>query len=370
MQRVVAACALLLGIGALPAAHAATLYRCTGSGGETVFSSSTAGYAGCRRLGSYAPSGRRAPPVARKAEASLAAVRGSVETTARPTAPASLDGVEGSVQTTARAPLPRKTLFADVQGSVRTSARMVELVSTAPTPAGVPGRWSYSESRAQPDPAVAAAASGAAGDRVLRGAVYRVVRKDGSVEYTNLPPAAQRGRAVTMLFSYISTCMACNLHSPINWNSVRLNFDAYAATIRAASVEFGVDEAFLRAIIHAESAFNPRALSIKGAQGLMQLMPATAGDMGVLDAFDADQNIRGGARYLALLLRNFGGDERLAAAAYNAGPAAVQRYNGVPPYAETRVYVERVGALRKRYGAAAHPSLAAVKPAARIAGDL
>lgn len=368
LQRVVAGCALLLALGWLPASHASALYRCTGSGGEAVFSSSTAGYTGCKRLGSFGAPTRRAASAAPKA--SLAAVRGSVETTARASLPASLAQVEGSVQTTAQAPRPRRTLFADVQGSVQTSARMVELMSPVPAATGQPGRWSYSESRNMPDPEVAAAASGAAGDRVLRGAVYRVVRKDGSVEYTNLPPPSQRGHAVTMLFSYISTCMACNLHSPINWNSVRLNFTAYASAIRAASAEFGVDEAFLRAIIHAESAFNPRAMSLKGAQGLMQLMPATAGDMGVLDAFDADQNIRGGARYLALLLRNFSGNERLAAAAYNAGPGAVQRYKGVPPYAETQVYVERVGALRKRYGDAAHPPLAAVKAAAHAASEL
>jgi soluble lytic murein transglycosylase-like protein len=190
--------------------------------------------------------------------------------------------------------------------------------------------------------------------------VYRIVRRDGSVEYTNLrPPGGNGTHAVTMLFSYIATCVACDVRSPIRWGSVSLNLTAYADVIRAASIESGVDEAFLRAIIHAESAFNPRALSIKGAQGLMQLMPGTASDMGVLDAFDTEQNIRGGARYLGLLLHDFGGNEQLAAAAYNAGPGAVQRYSGVPPYAETRVYVERVGTLRKRYGAAIHPPLAA-----------
>jgi soluble lytic murein transglycosylase-like protein len=200
------------------------------------------------------------------------------------------------------------------------------------------------------------------GTRILRGAVYRVVRSDGSVEYTNLPPGNQKGRAVTMLFTYLATCVACDLHSTIHWGSVALNLTAYADTIRAASAEYGVDEAFLRAIIHAESAFNPHALSLKGAQGLMQLMPATASDMGVLDAFDTDQNIRGGARYLSLLLHDFNGDERLAAAAYNAGPNAVQRYSGVPPYAETQVYVERVGTLRKRYGAVLRPPPAVRAP--------
>jgi soluble lytic murein transglycosylase-like protein len=83
--------------------------------------------------------------------------------------------------------------------------------------------------------------------------------------------------------------------------------------------------------------------------------------MGVLDAFDAAQNIRGGARYLAQLLKTFDGDERLAAAAYNAGPGAVLRYNGVPPFAETQVYVKRVGELRRRYGAAVHGAMTAMR---------
>ncbi|MGB2788164.1 MAG: lytic transglycosylase domain-containing protein, partial [Dokdonella sp.] len=115
------------------------------------------------------------------------------------------------------------------------------------------------------------------------------------------------------------------------------------------ATDYGVDAALLRAVIHAESAFNPMAVSAKGAQGLMQLMPGTANDLGVADAFDAQQNIRGGAQYLAQMLREFDGDERLATAAYNAGPGAVQKYENVPPYAETQVYVERVATLKERY---------------------
>jgi soluble lytic murein transglycosylase-like protein len=152
-----------------------------------------------------------------------------------------------------------------------------------------------------------------------------------------------------MLFTYIDTCVACNLHSPVDWAHVPLNLTAYTDAVRSAAAEYGVDPALLRAVIHAESAFNPHAMSAKGAQGLMQLMPGTASDMGVVDAFDAAQNIRGGAQYLAQMLKNFGGDERLATAAYNAGPGAVQRYADVPPFAETRVYVERVATLRERY---------------------
>jgi soluble lytic murein transglycosylase-like protein len=84
----------------------------------------------------------------------------------------------------------------------------------------------------------------------------------------------------------------------------------------------------------------------------MQLMPGTANDMGVADAFDAVQNIRGGERYLSMLLRNFKGDAQLATAAYNAGPGAVQKYGGVPPYDETQMYVQRVATLRDRYAKA------------------
>ena len=130
---------------------------------------------------------------------------------------------------------------------------------------------------------------------------------------------------------------------------MRLNTNAYGDEIAAASKKYGVDEAVVRAIIHAESAFNPKALSRVGAQGLMQLMPATARRFGVGDAFDAGQNISGGVQYLAWLLERFDGDLTLAAAGYNAGEGAVDKYKGVPPYTETKRYVERVGVLAARY---------------------
>ncbi len=152
-----------------------------------------------------------------------------------------------------------------------------------------------------------------------------------------------------MLFTYIATCVACDIHSKINFARTALNLDAYKTEIAAAAATYGIDGALLRAVIHAESAFNPMALSNKGAQGLMQLMPGTAGDLGVTNAFDAAQNIRGGARYLGELLKSFNGDTQLATAAYNAGPGAVQKYHGVPPYDETQVYVQRVATLRDRY---------------------
>ena len=105
----------------------------------------------------------------------------------------------------------------------------------------------------------------------------------------------------------------------------------------------------MRAIMHAESAFNPNALSRAGAQGLMQLMPATARRFGVANAYDPTQNIHGGVEYLAWLLKRYNNDLVLAAAGYNAGEGAVDRHKGVPPYSETQRYVQRVAVLAERY---------------------
>jgi soluble lytic murein transglycosylase-like protein len=101
----------------------------------------------------------------------------------------------------------------------------------------------------------------------------------------------------------------------------------------------------IEAVIRVESAYNPRAVSRKGARGLMQLMPDTAARFGVHDAFDPEQNVLGGARYLSVLLAQFEGDVALACAAYNAGEHTVRRYGGVPPYRETQRYVEKIQRL-------------------------
>lgn len=108
------------------------------------------------------------------------------------------------------------------------------------------------------------------------------------------------------------------------------------------SAQHQVRADLVRAVIQAESAFNPLARSHKGAMGLMQLMPATATELGVTDAYDPEQNIRGGVTYLKALLRKYSDNEELALAAYNAGPAAVKKYGAVPPYRETRNYVARI----------------------------
>jgi soluble lytic murein transglycosylase-like protein len=112
--------------------------------------------------------------------------------------------------------------------------------------------------------------------------------------------------------------------------------------VSEASLKHGVDSDFIHSVIKQESAGNSNAVSRTGARGLMQLMPATASQLGVHDSFSPEQNVHGGARYLRELLERYNGDALKALAAYNAGPEAVDRYKGVPPYRETRQYVQRV----------------------------
>jgi soluble lytic murein transglycosylase-like protein len=125
----------------------------------------------------------------------------------------------------------------------------------------------------------------------------------------------------------------------------------FATEISAAATRNGVDPALLTGLIRAESNFNPSATSPAGAQGLTQLMPGTAASLGVTNPLDPVQAIEGGAKYLRQQLDRFGGDASKALAAYNAGPGAVERFGGVPPYAETQAYVRKV--LSYASGAAA-----------------
>ncbi|MBS0192665.1 MAG: lytic transglycosylase domain-containing protein [Proteobacteria bacterium] len=185
-------------------------------------------------------------------------------------------------------------------------------------------------------------------ERAIDGTAIRYAR-NGITFYTTTPPAQV---ASGTPFIIIGNCYACDLLPGVRFDRMALNTSSYAVEISVAARAYGIDEGLIRAIIHAESDFNPNAVSDKGAQGLMQLMPVTAARFGVRDAFAAADNIRGGAQYLAFLSRRYCGDIALIAAAYDAGEANVDRYNGVPPFAETQRYVERVATLAERYRSA------------------
>ena len=124
--------------------------------------------------------------------------------------------------------------------------------------------------------------------------------------------------------------------------------EGYDGLIRLTAMEHDVSPALVKAVIAAESRFNSGAVSHKGAQGLMQLMPKTAAELGVADPFAAADNVRGGVRYLREMLDRYG-DMGRALAAYNAGPTAVDHYRGIPPYPETRDYVQRVMTYYRHY---------------------
>ncbi len=172
--------------------------------------------------------------------------------------------------------------------------------------------------------------------------------KAGTASFSDVAPT--RGAYIVLS----PACYACNLTSTINWQSTQLHWDAFTPEIGASAQEFGLDPALVRAVIHAESGFNPTARSRAGAVGLMQLMPGTARMMGVHDSTTPRHNIQGGVRYLASLLARFKNDVSLATAAYNAGPEAVQKYAGIPPYVETQTYVQRVRILYQRYRSDPH----------------
>jgi hypothetical protein len=159
---------------------------------------------------------------------------------------------------------------------------------------------------------------------------YKFTDEDGIVNYTNIKPAGQNNVKVFFFPCYASD-PKCN---QLDWESVPLNRQAYDDEIMAAAKVFTVDD------------------SSRGAQGLMQIMPETQTELRIDDVFDPISNIEGGTLYLSRLLDQFGQNVELAAAAYNAGPGAVQQYGGIPPYKETREYVRRVKILYRRYRSA------------------
>ena len=163
--------------------------------------------------------------------------------------------------------------------------------------------------------------------RIAADSIYYETGKDGTIRLTNAP-------ASRCYSTYLTTG-----HTPGTGEALP---GPYSEPIRRAGKKFGVDPTLIRAVIAAESNFNPGAVSPKGARGLMQLMPSTANRYGVKDIFDPVQNIFGGVRYLRYLLDLFEGNLVLALAAYNAGERIVQDAGGVPRFRETRDYVDRV----------------------------
>jgi soluble lytic murein transglycosylase-like protein len=207
--------------------------------------------------------------------------------------------------------------------------------------------------------AVLVAASAAAGDFSAADVPSAHIRQAGAVTIRNdghhITAYRFFGDIREALFSLRSTRVAMH-YTPFGaalFNSsarVTTPMPAYLSSLIAdASKQHGVDPRLVAAIAARESAYNPAAVSPVGACGVMQLMPATARYIGVANIFDAKENVFGGVRYLRTLLDTFHGDLDLTLAAYNAGPGAVQKYNGVPPYRETRDYVRVV---RARYEAA------------------
>jgi soluble lytic murein transglycosylase-like protein len=180
---------------------------------------------------------------------------------------------------------------------------------------------------------------------MLHAEIYKYTDEDGMVNYTNIKPANQRNVKTFSFPCYVSDPKCQQL----DWERIPLNRQAFSDVIQASAEVFTIDESLIRAIIHAESAYQPEALSPQGAQGLMQLMPATQKELQIENVFDPVSNIEGGTRYLAGLMKEFDQNIELAAAAYNAGPGAVRKYGGIPPYKETREYVRRVKILYRRY---------------------
>ncbi len=180
----------------------------------------------------------------------------------------------------------------------------------------------------------------------LAAGVYRYTDEDGTIVYTNSPPA--KSKRAQKLKGTLSR--APSPDRPVDARSAPAVRADINDAIAEAAKRYEIPESLIRAVMHTESNFNPMAVSSKGATGLMQLMPATAADMYVTDIFDIRQNVDGGTRYLRMLANLYNGDMVKMLAAYNAGPDAVRRYGGtVPPFAETQGYVRKVVKLYFQY---------------------
>ena len=173
--------------------------------------------------------------------------------------------------------------------------------------------------------------------------IYRFEDPEGTVHFTDAP-MDKRFKVFMRDFKKDR-----KLRTAFKLSGCARNPAEFESIISSTSREFGVDASLVKAVIHAESGYNPSAVSPKGAQGLMQLMPKTAQGLKVVDCLNPSDNIRGGVRYLRFLLDTFKGNESLALAAYNSGLSKVAKYGGIPPYPETQDYVAKVLSYRNNY---------------------
>jgi len=209
---------------------------------------------------------------------------------------------------------------------------------------------------------------------VMAGNIYKFKDAEGNILFTNVvnahkKPQGDGFRQYTKL-EKVTWFKDTNVHRYGNWGgsefAVRPSFsknrNAFDDIIKQVALAQNIDHGLVKAIIHTESGFNPRACSKPGAQGLMQLMPATAGMYGVNDAYNPSENIKAGTRHIKYLIDRYNNLE-LALAAYNAGEGNVKKYGGIPPFAETQDYVKRVlSRYRNLYGGNT-TALAALSPA-------
>jgi soluble lytic murein transglycosylase len=168
--------------------------------------------------------------------------------------------------------------------------------------------------------------------------IYRYIAPDGTIHYANAP----------MTGSY----RPYSIRSDVGFTALKgpkRDRKRYYPLIDRTARQYQVDPALIRAVVKAESDYDPRAVSSAGALGLMQLMPGTAQDLAVSNPFDPEENVRGGVQYLRYLLDRFNGDTALAVAAYHAGEQNVDRHNGIPPIEATKTYVKRVLTFHKNY---------------------
>ena len=172
--------------------------------------------------------------------------------------------------------------------------------------------------------------------------IYRYVDEDDIVHFTDAPTDKR--------FKVFMRDLKKDkqLRTKLKYAS-SVNPAEFEQLISSCSAKYGVNPCLVKAVIHAESGYNPNAVSSKGASGLMQLMPSTAKSLKVADRFNPKDNVEGGVKYLRFLLDTFRGDVSLAVAAYNAGLGKVAKYGGIPPYNETRTYVSRVLSYMKSY---------------------